>query len=296
MNEIDFQELFKLYHASKVGSKERKKALEILHCFVYEYPHRRFRSGREAASEFYMEVFERIETWFHDYDPNYNVSFIIYLNIKLRGTFFNFIQKKRDARLALNSNDFHEINPDQNYTSLFGTESAGLNESDEKNRYLIQYALNQLSMDEQIAVRLHYGFPLKLSHFRALQKKHTTFSSVEAYRKYLHLLAGHFDKESAEKENTFMQLVKFEVRKRQKRQDNKTDDTLRQNRRKTRLIVRFNRVGKGLKLKVIAEVMNENVTYVHRRLKSGKILLTTLFEQETRFDWVDSDDNIKRAG
>jgi len=284
MNETSFQQLFVLYKESKPGSEQKKKVLNEIHHYIYSYPSRRYQVSSDLSADFYAENIQKIESFIEQYDPSYNISFYVYLTVKIKRRFLNFLEKNNHIKNKENINEFYEISPDAHYDPVFEpTHAYG---GDKKNtiQYLLGKCLAKLPIDEEIPLRLHFGFPLKLSHFRELKRQHKSVDLFSNYRKYLELLQDNLQKEKSVKETMFTKLIYLDYRI-------KTDNLTSHKVRKDKILAQYFKPRSGLQLKFISLVVNQNITFVHRRIKSAKKKLLKLLPNEySDFQKIREDD------
>lgn len=204
MNETEYQELFRLWQHSEEASAEREKAVNTLHSLIYRYPVRRFRADNDTASEFYLYMYGRIEEFFSKYDPSYGITFLTYVSHRLKGYYFNFIERCRPSENPL------EYTLDENWdtpaeNSMTGTDSV----NSQINRY-IKKAFHVLEDDEHLVTRLYYGFPLLLKQLRNLVRKQASFRVFTLYREYLDRLQQWEDRQRRKTESIQEKLARLE--------------------------------------------------------------------------------------
>ena len=100
MKESFFQALYEKYHNTPHGP-DRKKSLEELHQCVYQYAVKRFQAEPDMASDFYLKMYDRIESFFHEYDPKRNISFLVYISTILKGKLSEIFHEKKRKRKYL---------------------------------------------------------------------------------------------------------------------------------------------------------------------------------------------------
>ncbi len=261
MNETDFQELFNLYDRSS-AERYRKVILKELHRFVYDYPRKRFRATQDQASEFYMATAPRIEQILDEYDPSYNIAFDVYLLVKMKRRYLNFLAKKHKQEMRENINAFYEIKPELKYESVFDHSQEYSAQEDTS----IGDILGQLEPEEETVIRLYYGFPLRLKNFRVLFQRNGTRNFFSEFRQYRDSLEQKRAEEKKEKEKLHEKIHYLNLDMQQRLQETETQ---KNEQKKKRLLERFFSVHRGEPMRVIASLMNTSISYVHRRLKKG---------------------------
>ncbi len=243
MNETDFQELYASYERSEEGSNERQSCLNTLHHHIYQYPARRFRTDADKAAEFYAYYYGKIDSLFKEYDPSQQISFLTFLSVKLKFAYFRFLSKNRQVTADFKDwNDELTIAPEPEAASGLWAEV----------KALLMNIINSLALDDEMRIRLYYGFPLKLSHFRELLKRRIGLRIFQMYREYLVAVNKYNFDQQQEKERLLGRLSELDA------------DEAR--RLRQRLIKRFFKITSPISLRTISKMLDETVSTLHRRI------------------------------
>lgn len=272
MSETDFQELFVSYEKSPESLKKRQNLIRALHLYVYEFPKRRFHADDDRTIEFYMQTASSIETLLDEYNPSYGIAFDVYFLVKLKRRYLNFLARKHKEKMRENMNDFYEISHELRHESVFD-HSADYSPAQAIGEEVINTVLENLEPEEETVIRLYYGFPLRLTNFRLLQKRHGNRKFLKTFREYRKGLERRRSEEKREKEKVFQKIHYLNFDTQKKEQEGYAAN-------KEKLIGRFYSVRRGEPLRIVAELMNSSITYVHRRLKRGLKNIETILQKK----------------
>ncbi|MDH5716756.1 MAG: hypothetical protein OEZ22_03845 [Spirochaetia bacterium] len=263
MDETGFQELFIKYSQSQEGSIEREKCKELLHEHIYLYPIRRYRASSDDASDFYLYLYPKINLLFESYNPNKNISFLVYLSVKLRYYFYKFLEKNKSKKI-LNIENSHVSWENEADSRPFFVSHENDNDKD-KLKSFIQKAIESLEPAEELPTRLYYGFPLRLKHLRFLFKTHGSYLIFDEYREYLNKLNEWEKKESKNKKNLLIKLQKIQL----KIETNKEKEDELFKKQKEALDDFFN-IKNPISLKKISDILKEAISVIHRKIKKAR--------------------------
>ena len=270
MPETHFQALYNQYLLSRELSdaKLKEKCLQQLHSYVYSYPLKRYLCDEDTASEFYLFIFRKIEGFFEDYQADKQVNFLAFVAVKVRFAFLKF-QEKRNTYAHTLERQFtgwqteltgNEVLPET------GGRTSGLQQ---KLSMLMREVFQRLDASREIPVRLYYGFPLQLSHFRLLLKQNGNLAVFQHYRDYLITLKSATTEQKQEKEKVMerLQLVYLSLLDKQKQASIQEEEELKARHRK--LIDEYFRIKSTVTLKTVARILNKSILHVHRRIVSA---------------------------
>ncbi len=273
MKESNFQALYKNYHNSSENSQSKTEALHELHHYVYQYAMRRFGADGDTASNFYMKIYDRIESFLKDYDPEYGISFAIYLAVMLKRHYFKFftLMTKKESIY----DDFVHNNSEISWDppSQDNTEEAKDKSDIEK---LVLEAIGLLELKKQLILRLYFGFYLSLSHLRELLRIHEGLHFFPLYKKYIQQIEV-WGVEETMKRKAILEKAGKEYYKSQKDMDHSPPKN-----RHSRLIDNFYKIKTPLSLNSISQLVKKSTSQVHRLIYSAKEELKQIFYTKYR--------------
>lgn len=278
MNETDFQELFTQWKSSQDPEKYKIIKDEV-HRFIYEYPRSRFFVEDDVVSEFYTEYIERVDDFIDSYDSSYHVPFLIYMKVMIRRRFMNFLIKRNKNKKYENIGSYYEVNESSRYGSVFdhraGYSATPVCEREEA----IEKAMSCLSPDEELVVRIYFGFPLRLPHLRLMVRYNCSPDLFKRYRTYCGTVEKWFKDESAQKKDISERLnfLDFELKVLEGPLRSRVVNGKRE--RKKRLIQSYYLLRNAIPMKQVSELLNKNISFVYRRLHRGR---KKLFDELSR--------------
>ena len=270
MQESDFQALYLRYFDAPPDSQIRSGIVKELHHYVYQYAIRRFGADYDMASNFYMKMYDRIENFFHEYDPRYKISFTVYLAVTLKRNYLKFLSSTKQKE-DIYSNDLSwnsEISWDPPDHTQTAKEEA---ENKLDTQAIVLEAICSLALNQQIVLRLYFGFYLLLSHLRELLRRHQGLSFFPLYRKYVHQV------KTQRTEEIFQRKVALEKMQRSLYRAQKETDGPKSRKRRESLIEGFYKVKPLASLSLISQLVKKSTSQVHRLINSAKKELKDIF-------------------
>ena len=267
MKESFFQVLYEKYHNAS-REPDRKKALEELHQCVYQYAVKRFQAEPDLASDFYLKMYDRIESFFHEYDPARNISFLVYISTILRANYMKFFAKKREKESIYYDHLDWDL---ELYTRTSNEEDSReeMNESLTRNRVL--EAMSFMEIDDEIILRLHFAFYLLLKQIRFLLKRHQTFYFFVLYREYANYVKKFLSHES-ERRNKLLEKIQYLDRKISSNSLGKsTWQKMSQAREK------LYELKSPIPLRMISSLVKKSISQVHRQIRRSKDAFKRVF-------------------
>lgn len=275
MTETELQELFIRYQGDRDNPAVYQEVLEKLHTHIYRYAKRRFESSDDQASEFYIYVFERIEKILRNYDPGYGISFFIYLSVKLRSYYKDFIEKeKRNLQNAMES-------PEEAWKiELFYSDQERKNsETESQDHVLLKRAMDYLPLKENVIIRLYYGFPLNVRQFRYLLQIHG-MAAFGIYRDYLKKCRKKYGG-AVKKKKAILERINY-LNTKILLLPNKEKYPLR----RARLQKKFFSLTPPVSMRLVGSMVGESASMVSRRVKKAIDTMRKSYIQMTK-DYVD---------
>jgi hypothetical protein len=286
LDETEFQQLFELYWNSGEDSKARGFVIEELNKYIYFYVTNRFQAEFDTGSDFFVENIANTKKWLEEYEPAYGITFLVYFTSKVKRRLFNYRIKIQKLKKYENLNEFHYLDHDEFIESVFEERKPYfVDDSYEKeNKFDIQaftnICLTVLKEDEQVAIKLFYGFSLSYKDFRYLAKLYDLKNVFMNYRKYHAYLNNKLKSEKAEREILSKKLYVTSINMREI--ENPKIFIRRQ-----RLLTYFEDIKNLVPLRLIAEVFQLNITNVYRKVKRGKKKLKNLLSGQLYLNFED---------
>lgn len=268
-NETEFQELFELYWKAGEGSKERSFVIEELNKCLYFYAIKKYPGEFDVASDFFADNIVNTKKWLEEYEPAYLISFFVYFIGRVKRRFFNYRSRIHKIKKMENVHEFYELNPEVFLESVFERKQGYLFENKSEIEGLTQECLSSLASDEEIAIKLYYGFPLTYKDFRFLFKKYNSRNIFELYRKYYTYLDRKLATEKNARENIIRKLYAASIRIQE-------SADLESFSKRQRLLTYLENVKNLVPLRLVAEIFQTNITSVHRKVKRGEKKLKIL--------------------
>ncbi len=256
MNETKLQELYFNYNKNI----SRKESLEELHQLVYQYASSRFQQDFDTSSEFYLYIYDKIPHLFDEYNPKYGISFLTFLSVKLKNYYYNFSKVNKSKKQLQNNICTLEWEDRVDLKSAFQQEHSI--HHDDKLVEKIRDLLLKLPKEEDITLRLYFGFYLKTLHLRYLFLVHKNFDFFPLYRDYLKKLEKKKKQEKNKKSILLAKLHIFDFH------ESSMSEEKRKN-LKTRFTQELLHVSSLISFKEIAKIMCSSVSTVYRKLKKG---------------------------
>lgn len=275
-DEVEFQELFELYWNAAEGSVARSFVIEELNKYTYFYATGKYHTEFDTASDFFVENIANTKKWLEEYEPSYHVSFLVYFTSKIKRRMLNYWVKTQKNKKYENVNEYYRLNQDTFVESVFEEKQIYMPNSRYDTRYLMNLGLGVLSLDEEIAVKLYYGFPLTHKDFRFLIRLCGKKSTFENYRKYYTFLKEKLKSERVERENLLRKLYMTSILIRE-------DASGRGLHKRQRLLAYFEDVRNPVPLRFIAEIFQKNITNVQRKIKRGQKKIKNLLNNQLYF-------------
>ena len=277
MRESDLQALYNSYHQAAQDIQAKEKALSELHYCVYQYAAKRFGANHDTTSAFYMKMYHRIEDILNKYDPKYKISFFIYFSVILKKNYLKFFSQitKREEMY----HDFYDWE-----TEIQGSYEATIDslgeEENQKNdetkdqsglKNLIIQAISFLDINQDISLRLNFGFYLLLKHLRELMVRHQGLYFFPFYREYIQKVREWEMKTSQDKTQILEKTqVLYQKLQTQHLNEKRTEQ-------RNRLIDEFYKIKSPASLKMIARLIKRSISQVHSYIQLGKIELKKIF-------------------
>ena len=261
MKESDFQALYEEYHNASDGLI-RKKKLEKLHQCVYQYAIRRFQAEPDMASDFYLKMYDRIESFLHEYDPDRNISFLAYFSTILKSNYLKFfLREKGKENFYYNYFDWNS----ELYTRSFFSERNDREKTDPNSiKDKVLEAMSFLETEDQITLRLHFAFYLLLNHIRILLKRHQSFYFFVLYREYINEVKKFLLDESEKRDKLLakMQHLNYKLSS-----NSFTEYTLQ---KMNQAMAELNKIKSPIPLRMVSSLVKKSISQVHRKLKKPK--------------------------
>ncbi|MDH4261908.1 MAG: hypothetical protein OEV78_02560 [Spirochaetia bacterium] len=291
-NETEFQELFELYWNAAENSKSRMFVIEELNKYIYFYVTGQYQIEFDTASDFFVENIENTRKWLEEYEPSYLISFLVYFTSKIKRRLFNYKIKYSKLKRYENLHEFYDLNPDAFIESVFEERKDYQTDINEESHFNIRdftkICLSDLKEDEQIAIKLYYGFPLSNKDFRYFIRRFSLKSVFQNYRKYHDYLKHKLNTERAQREVISQKLYLTSIFMRDEANQKIMD-------RRERLLTYFAEVKNLVPLRLIAEVFQTNITSVHRKIKRGQLKLKMLLGDQLFFNFSLNEHPIKNT-
>ena len=288
-DETEFQELFELYWNADENSKGRSFVIEELNKYIYFYATNRYQIEFDTASDFFVDNIANTKKWLEEYEPSYYISFLVYFTSKIKRKLFNYKMKAQKVKRYENLHEFYDLNPDAFIDSVFEERKAYLETGDGEKKPDLQSftnnCLRSLNTDEQIAIKLYFGFSLTYADFRYFTKKCRLKNVFGNYRKYRDTLNARLKTEQTKREMIFKKLYLTSINIR----DNSSQKILD---KRQRLLSYFEDVKNLVPLRLIADIFETNITNVHRKVQRGKRKLKQLLGNQMYLNF----ENVKNAG
>lgn len=265
--EEKIQDLYTKYKETD-DPKIKRSCIEKLHQHIYVYPIRRFQADSELASDFYMHMYDKIERLYDEFDPSYNIRFYIFLSVKLRAHFLNFIQqKKKKDKVKFVSYDALEISPEKNLVLVDTNDLHPANEDPEslfeQLRDIILNKVLEMQEQKQTVIRLYYAFPLTIKLLRLLLQKYQSFAIFHQYRTYLKKIENWEFIQKQDNEKTIIRLSKIDEKlKDSSNQDSQDNEKLLK--RKSKLLKELIHAKTPVSTQYIATFTKETFSFVYK--------------------------------
>ena len=278
MKESDLQVLYNSYQKAPKGSQEREKALSEFHYYIYQYAGRRFGADSDMASAFYMKMYQRIEDILEKYDPTYKISFFIYFSVILKKNYLKFF-----SQISKNEEMYHdfcdwetEISEYYDPHSKENKEYSNTKDESEVRNAIVQ-AISFLDINQDMSLRLNFGFYLLLKHLRELMIRHQGLYFFPLYREYVQKVK-YWEMETSqgktkvlERAQILYQKITYTLKGETKPLNKKKAD------QHNKLIEKFYEFKPSVPLKIIAQLIKRSISQVHFYIKSGKTELKKVF-------------------
>lgn len=265
MKETYFQQLFE--KCINIKSHEiEKEVLKEVHLFIYFYPLKRYKVDEDLAADFYLEIIHKINQIILDYNPEYNISFIKYLTVKIKRRFLNFLDKKNRINELQRINEFAEYRDEIYSESVFEAQSLYLQQSRNQTITTIEKILSGMDKIDEIITRLYFGFPVKNSHLKMIYCLHKNPAIFSLYRQYKNKWNTYFQANETRRNRILERLQVLQ---------NNIDKThlFADIYKKERLVNNLYATKNVISLKNIADLLNTNVTYIFRKLAKTKTVI-----------------------
>ena len=245
----------------------RDKCIEEIHYYVYRYALKRFKANPDLASDFYTNIYNKIQSFFEEYNPNLNIDFSIFLAVKLKNYYLKFITMTMSKEKDIYFEEY------QDWNTLAHTVTH--EKSNFKIHSLLEKELhntfNQLDIEVQICIRLRYGFFLNLKHFRYLIDRWQGFAFLNLYKKYTTKLDTWNVNEKEKKEKILLEILSM---------DNSINLSHKKELIKNNKIIKLNTVKEPTGLKEIGLIIKKNSSYVYRQIKHGQKVIKIILSDE----------------
>ncbi len=224
MIETEFQALYEGWLKTQPDTPERNSIWEKVHYHIYSYAKKRFKASDDDAADFYLYVYPRIESIFKAYKPDYEIQFFIFFAIKLRGMYLNFVSKVSRKNYYVLFRSFVDGEQDLLMAPLSTLEPSS---HERKQREKLYAVLKQLPIFDEIMLRLAFGFPLAVRHFRMLLKKKGA-SIFKDYREYLKSYCQKSEKERTKRRKIMERINVLTIKKMRNSDPSPQDATIQE--------------------------------------------------------------------
>ena len=264
MNDLEFQVLYTNYKLAQ-DIKEKNLCIEQVHHYVYRYATKRFKAQADIASDFYSYIYDKIPSFFEEYDQYSEIRFSIFIAVKLKYYYLKFINLETNKTKGIAFEEYKDWN-----TPLY-IYPKQIKQSE--NEQLVQEALERLPIENQICIRLRFGFLLMLKHLRFLMYQWKTIAFFELYRKYLIKLEHWNEQEREKKENLLSKIL---------HQKNEPPNNLKMKQTYKNRFKNLNLIKEPIKLKEIANMIQRNTSYVYRQINRGLSEIKSFISQNNK--------------
>ena len=211
-------------------------------------------------------MYAKIESFFTEYDPERNISFLIYLSVKLKNHYFKFVMALNQKQNILSEDSFSNWENEVGYNADYLGNIENDTGEDQVKEMILKYVA-ELDIEEQIYIRLYFGFKLLLKHFRLLLTKHAKLDFFQVYKDYLLKLEKWETKEKQKKATAYERLSEIHIN-----QDSAMSPEKRL-RVKKRHIEEIYKIRSPVSLNLIAKLTKKNVPFIYRKIKNIKLQL-----------------------
>lgn len=176
MNETQLQQLFKRYCQTQ-DLQDQDDCVKDLSVMVYGYSKKHFPMDTDTSSDFFMEVYPKLEHLLSSYNPSRGVSLNSYLSFRLTLLFRTFLVRKQSEKNYIRLCRLQEsfTPPKQPTFMVLGSDENLLHKQLSQRLYM-------LDNPGRLFLKLHYGLALSLQDFRFL-RGHSMFKGfTERYR------------------------------------------------------------------------------------------------------------------
>ncbi len=275
MSETDYQALFERCTATE-SSLDKELALAKLQQIVYLFPVKRFGSTWDVAGDFYLFAQKHIETILKGYrERQHQVSFQLYLSVKLRSLFRNFLRRRKSERDAASSPVEWD---DQMTLSIVPRDFY----SNRRILCELHRALSGLEFLEQVTLKLYYSLPLTIGNIRDLARLRGSLKAVfHNYRDYLNEQQKSHKKLEQQLARADKQLETIANRARGLKEKISAEQMRREKIKKLLPFVGY------IKMGTIAALLGEHQSTTSRRLKSAEQHLRTILSKNLGIKLID---------
>ncbi|MDH4199847.1 MAG: hypothetical protein OEV66_05630 [Spirochaetia bacterium] len=283
IDETEFQELFELYWNAGKDSPQRLFVMDELKKYTYFYLTSRPYVDFDIASDFFVEIMGNTKKFLEEYEPAYYISFLVYFTSRVKRRLNNYRGKIQERKKYENVNEYYELNPEHHSESVFESMNDYCGNTG-NIRTITEFCLSKLGIDEEIAIKLYYGFSLNYKNFRYLVRKGGRRATFVSYRKYLSCLNNKSISEKKMRESVFQKLYIVNI--------NLRDNYDINCRRKRERLLKSLAISKGAApLRLIAEIFATSITNVYRKIRRGRKKLEQLLRYQLyiNFDEIPND-------
>ncbi|GEM_PF-6416685 len=259
MIETEFQALYEGWSKTQPDTPERNAIWEKVHYYVYSYAKKRFKASDDDAADFYLYVYSRIESIFSNYKPEYQILFFIFFSVKLRGMYLNFVDAVSRKNEYVLFRTFVDGEQDLLISPLSALEPSSHEREQREKLYAV---LQQLPIFDEITLRMAFGFPLAVRHFRMLLKKNGA-SIFKDYREYLKFYCRKSEVERTKRNKIMERINMLTIRKLRNADHSPQDATIQE------LIQQYHKPKRVVSHNVISRILGIRKNSLSIRLKKA---------------------------
>lgn len=260
---MEFQELFEIYWNAEEGSKLRMSVIEELNKYIYFYVVSKYQDEFDMASDFFVDNIDNTKLWLEEYEPSFHISFLAYFTAKIKRKILNYWVKTQKCKMYENVNEFYRLDPDAFVESVFEPKNSYKAGGGEDLRNLASVKMRDLDRDEEVALKLYYGFPLQFKDLRLLLGTGDKKIVIDSLRKYRACLKNKLESQQAQREVLLGKLYITGI----SLQNDVNRKTLE---KREKLLVYFEEIRNLVPLRMIADIFQKSITNVQRKIKRGQ--------------------------